>query len=304
MFTGRNRKKVVIFWLLWLAAACTPRHQAIPTATPFAIEKPTQTSVATRTPAASSEYYSPELKLRLSYPAHWSFLDGDPGSEHYSGSDGFFRLSTIASGGMSLDELTQAEANHALQPFGSQPEIATIQVGGTEGRRITPSADQPRIDDTDQAWGEVLVPFPLPVMVNGFLADYAILQADLKHLDSLAGSLQFDPLASGQKLYAATSDTPAAGICQLVTEAVYVMTVSPDMPSPRCLQISQDAMIGFNNQSGAPLTARLGGYEFPLPENVDVIFNVPVGGYLAPGVHQLDTGGMGSAPEIWVLEHP
>jgi hypothetical protein len=300
MVFGRHRWLLVGIVLLVLAA-CTPKNQATSTGADAPDETTVAPAAASPNPAVKIEYYSPELKLRLSYPADWSFLDDDPGSPHYGGEDGFFRATNIASGGLSLDKLAQAEANHALQPFGSQPEIAAVQVGGIEGRRITPSADQLRMDDADHAWGEVLVPFPRPVMVDGFLADYAILQADLEHLDSLAGSLEFDRLGSEQKLFAATSDTPAAGICALVTETVYVMTVSPDIPSPRCLQIPQDAMIGFKNQAGVPLTASLGGYEFTLPANVEVVFNVPVGTYLAPGVHQLQTGGMASAPEIWVL---
>jgi hypothetical protein len=302
MVYGRHRWLLAGIVLLVLAA-CVPQPQATSTGTNVPDETPVALAAESPTPAANSEYYSPELKLRLSYPSGWSFLDGDPGSEKYGGTDGFFRATNTASGGMSIDELVQAEANHALQPFGSQPEITAVQVGGIEGRKITPNADQPRMDDTDQAWGEVLVPFPRPVMVNGFLADYAILQADLEHLDSLAGSLEFDPLGSEQKLFAATSDTPAAGICAPVTETVYVMTVSADMPSPRCLQVPQDTIIGFKNQAGVPLAASLGGYEFALPANVEVVFNVPVGAYLAPGVHQLQTGGIASAPEIWVLEH-
>ena len=69
----------------------------------------------------------------------------------------------------------------------------------------------------------------------------------------------FDQLAPGEKLFAAGSDTPAAGICQPVTDAVYIMNVSPDMPSPRCLQVPLGTMIGFSNQTGASVTAHLGG---------------------------------------------
>ncbi len=297
---------IALFFLFLTASACTPQPDAqLPGETPTEmLATSTQPPTASPISASTAEYYSPELKLRLSYPESWSFLDGDPGSERYGGVDGFFRLATIASGGMALDELAQAEASHVLQPFGSQPAVETVEVGGSEARRISPSADQPKEGGSDQPWGELLVAFPRPVMVDGFLADYFSLQADLAHLDALAESLQFDRLNPGEKLFAATSDTPAAGICALVTETVYIMTVSPDMPSPRCLQVPLGALIGFNNQTGAPLTARLGGYEFLLPENEEVVLNVPVGTYLAPGVHQLQLDGNGSAPEIWVIEQP
>jgi hypothetical protein len=297
---------VLVFIILFWAAACTvqPEPQSTPAVTSGPAENQTSTPPARPASAGSAEYYSPELKLRLSYPAGWTFLDGDPGSEHYGGLDGFFRATNLAGGGMTLDELVQAEANHALQPFGLQPGIEPVQVGGIEGRRISPSGDQPKAGTSDLAWGEVVVPFPRPVMVNGILADYFILQADLAHLETLANTLQFEKLDPAEKLFAPESDTPAAGICQLVTDAVYIMTVSPDMPSPRCLQVPLGAIIGFNNQTGAPLKAHLGGYEFLLPENVEVVFNVPVGTYLAPGVHQLQLEENGSAPEIWVIEQP
>jgi len=297
---------IALFFLFLTASACTPQPDAqLPGETPpEMLATSTQPLTASPTSVSTAEYYSPELNLHLSYPVSWSFLDGDSSSERYGGVDGFFRLTTIASGGMSMDELAQAEANHALQPFGTLPEIETVEVGGTAARRISPSADQPKDGGSDLPWGEVLVAFPRPVMVDGFLADYFSLQADLAHLDALAETVRFDELNQGVKLYAAESDTPAAGICALVTETVYVMTVSPDMPTPRCLQVPLGAMIGFNNQTGAPLTARLGGYEFLLPENVEVDFNVPVGAYLAPGVHQLQLDGNGSAPEIWVIEQP
>ena len=106
--------------LFWAAAGCTSPLISRPASTQAIGQEeiPTSTPPGSPTPEGLAEFYSPELKLGLSYPASWSLLDGDPGSEHYGGADGTFRASAIASGGMTLDELALAEANHALQPFG------------------------------------------------------------------------------------------------------------------------------------------------------------------------------------------
>lgn len=249
------------------------------------------------------------MLLSLEHPAEWRAIDAESGSEHFSGDDGFFRLSAIASGGMTLNELARAETEHVLQPFGSSPVVDIWQVGGGEmridARKITPSADQPMMGPNQPAWGEVILEFPSPLLVNGFLADFLLLQADLDHLDAITATLKFDEQALKQSLYSVDAETPAAGICASYEQPVVPVVISAEtMPDPRCIQVQPGQVLNLVNQAGIEVPLNFGNYELSLQPGEERFLNVPVGKYLAPGVHHLELGVFGSAPEIWLVPAP
>jgi hypothetical protein len=288
------------------AASLTPGglqdEQAVATPTPAArlADTPTVTPGSTMT-----LYQNADMALSFEYPAGWQLLDGEPGYERFDGEDGFFRLGAIASGGMSLDALARSETEHTLQPFGANPVVEEVQVAGREARKITPSADQPKTEPGEPAWGEVVVELPMPALVGGFLADYVLFQADLVHLDQIAATMKFDEQPLKQSPYPAESDTPAAGICADYEQPVVNVVISAEMmPDPRCIKVTPRQVLNLVNKAGVEVPLKLGFYELLLQPGEELLLNVPVGKYLAPGVHQLELGVAGSAPEIWLVPAP
>ena len=111
---------------------------------------------------------------------------------------------------------------------------------------------------------------------------------------------------------AAQPGGPAAPVCGTdgAPDGVATVTIGPDVPQPRCLQVLPGQRLGFVNgtraagQPGETVTASLGGYRFRVAPGERVVLDLPVSNYLAPGVHVVgSTVGMAQA-SIWVLQAP
>ena len=134
-------------------------------------------------------YSNPYFGITLKYPANWQPVPGygDPETgEKYAGTDGFFMINAMD--GASIDSVAAAEANHVLQPYGSQPTIESLQIQGQEARLILPSADQPAGMDGQAA---LIVRYPQPVEIAGHLYPFFVLYADQDHIRAIAETLRF-----------------------------------------------------------------------------------------------------------------
>ena len=297
-----------ILWLLMLLFLLTgcgllSRSTAPePTPLPSAALSPGQTAIEsspTPTKRASEQLYQNDaLHLSLRYPSGWQFVDGDRVSgEKFAGADGYFRTGAMSGGGMTLEEVAQSEAQHVLKPFGSNPVVETLQVHGQEARLILPSTDQPKTAVNEPAWGELLVRYPRPVLVNHSLVEFFVLYGDVNHIRDLATTITFgDPPG----VFSADSDTPAAGICADISGSLVTLTISSDVPSPRCAKIAPSQVISFINMTGSSVTLTLAWYTIPLGPSETFTFDAPVGAFLAPGVHIPTIQGGGNAPELWL----
>ncbi|MBP1693236.1 MAG: hypothetical protein H6Q37_1119, partial [Chloroflexi bacterium] len=196
-------------------------------------------------------------------------------------------------------EVAQSEAQHVLKPFGSNPVVETLQVHGQEARLILPSTDQPKTAANEPAWGELLVRYPRPVLVNHSLVEFFVLYGDVNHIRDLATTIIFgDPPG----VFSADSDTPAAGICADISGSLVTLTISSDVPSPRCAKIAPSQVISFINMTGSSVTLTLAWYTIPLGPSETFTFDAPVGAFLAPGVHIPTIQGGGNAPELWLAK--
>lgn len=94
---------------------------------------------------------------------------------------------------------------------------------------------------------------------------------------------------------------PAAGICGLATGKVVTVHVRGDVvANPRCLVVRHDQRLRVTNELGRPITVTLGShFRATIPNRQTYEFPVPLGTYLAPGVHDL-VATSAFAPEIWV----
>jgi hypothetical protein len=76
-------------------------------------------------------------------------------------------------------------------------------------------------------------------------------------------------------------------------------TIYPDIPDPRCLEVNPDQRLRVINQRGELLHFVIGPFEAEVAPGGEHIFDTPVGEYLAPGVHRLETSPCCS-PELWL----
>lgn len=103
---------------------------------------PTPTSTIT----ALVTYENTLFRISLQYPGHWK---PNPAYGIYGGIpsrmdaiDGFF--SVDAMGGRddwTLEQATQLQVTHKLKPYGENPQVRTITVGGQEGKLIIPQEE-------------------------------------------------------------------------------------------------------------------------------------------------------------------
>jgi hypothetical protein len=154
----------------------TPSPQVMPSPTPYQDQWIT----------FSSRAYA----MSLEYPADWQPVPGygspDTGETRYGGISGFFQVAAMDSD--SIDQATAAEAEHKLQPYGSQPTVETLQLQGQEARLVLPSDDQPA---GMQHQAALIIRYPEPVNVVGVPCRYFVLWADWPHIRAIAQTLRF-----------------------------------------------------------------------------------------------------------------
>lgn len=100
-------------------------------------------------------------------------------------------------------------------------------------------------------------------------------------------------------------DTPAAGICLGPTsEAVVTIEFLDGIPDPRCSFLTPDQRIRFVNRLQDPVTLTIGRYSGTVAPNSSLLFDAPVGSYLAVGVHTVDASVPGARAELILREAP
>lgn len=144
---------------------------------------------------ADALYLNPELGLIIRYPSTWIAEEGPLAAGNipmrFRGADGFLELAVTGEPGATLSLAVNDIAFSEEQPYGANPRVTVIMVGGQEGRLITPVDSQ--ISDA-----AILVPFPQPVMLSGQSAAFLVLHADRVHLEAIATRLRFVRNRSGE----------------------------------------------------------------------------------------------------------
>ena len=161
---------------------------AVPTVipTPMPVLTPTPTPYTDMWTTFSSSVFA----ISLQYPADWQPIPGygspETGDTKFGAINGFFQIAAMDS--ESLDAAAAAEAEHRLQPYGSQPTIETLQIQGQEARLILPSNDQPA---GMQHQAALIVRYPEPVNISGTPCRYFVLWADWPHIRTIGQTLRF-----------------------------------------------------------------------------------------------------------------
>ena len=79
-----------------------------------------------------------------------------------------------------------------------------------------------------------------------------------------------------------------------------VVEINADVPSPRCLQVTEGQRIEVRNRTNAVLDLKLGFLTARVEAGGTYTFDRPAGAFLAPGVHML-RGSPFPGPEIWLV---
>lgn len=94
---------------------------------------------------------------------------------------------------------------------------------------------------------------------------------------------------------------PAAGICGATENDVVVVTIYPDIPDPRCVKVTPGQSLKVVNGTEGSVQVVLGPFYAALQPGEEYTFDLPLGEYLAPGVHLVQVLPC-CGPELWLAE--
>ena len=117
----------------------------------------------------------------------------------------------------------------------------------------------------------------------------------------IATGLPTTPQTIVTSLATPVSDSPASGICEARPGDVVTVTLTADIPVPRCLEITAEQHIGLQNSTGQALLFTFGPYSGELAPGDNAVLEAASGTFLASGVHRVViTAGFANGPELWL----
>jgi TolB protein len=162
------------------------------------VERLSPQSIAQQQSSAQSRsdwqlFNNSTYRISLGYPKNWkdATTDGFSGTDGFRGSNGFLKLGAMNA--ESLQAGCESNAQHRLQPFGSNPQVQQLRVQRQPACLILPSADQ--VPDAN-GMAALIVRYPQPVRINNDFYRFFVLWADKTHIRDLAATLRFMPKTS------------------------------------------------------------------------------------------------------------
>lgn len=141
---------------------------------------------AAKTPVVA-RYTNYAYGVKLRYPPEWQPAAGYS-YDRYEGDSGFFGLSAGGVDDVTIDQLANNEAKHALHPYGSAPYIQRLTIDGQDARLILPSPDQ---DLSMKGQAELIVEYPVPMKIGSEYYRFFIFWADRANIQDIASSITF-----------------------------------------------------------------------------------------------------------------
>ncbi len=116
---------------------------------------------------------------------------------------------------------------------------------------------------------------------------------------SLVGTPIQAEIAGEPSSYLATpvAFSPASGICSGMDGEIITLNIYADIPDPRCAEVRPEQMLKVTNHTEVSVHVSIGIFEADIEPNGSYLFDTPVGEYLAPGVHWLQSSSCCS-PEL------
>jgi hypothetical protein len=105
-------------------------------------------------------------------------------------------------------------------------------------------------------------------------------------------------------LVPADAAAPAAGGCGGATRPTVLITLSPDVPQPRCVRVLGGQRLEVANPTAKSLTVSLGTQSVTVAPGGSATLEKPFGADLANGVHRVKVDNLyaGSGPEVWLQD--
>ncbi len=93
--------------------------------------------------------------------------------------------------------------------------------------------------------------------------------------------------------------SPAVEICTSLEGDLVTVTINADVPDPRCVEIRPEKKLRVINRTPGPLQVVIGQFQAELEPEGEILFDLPMGAYLAPGVHLIQVTPCCS-PKLWL----
>jgi len=207
-----------------------------------------------------------------------------------------------------LSNAPMIEEGHAVNP----KELITVKMAGEPAvlHSVTQQKDQKRqinvILHHEGGWliatGYIALPKADEANLDKSSAIIYTILSSFRFTDQVNASTLPTPTPSPvvvKKL--ADSEFPAAGICDASPDnPVLIKIAIGSMPDPRCIKVTADQRVEFQNETGLVVRIQLGRFDVTFPAGDIITLDAPCGEYLEPGVHRV-TLSQGSVPEIWLI---
>lgn len=131
-------------------------------------------------------FRSPLYDVTFKYPADW--VKNPNYEERYEGTSGFFEIDELESFGRPIDRVAQQEIDTPIKPYGTKPQITSLEVDGEPARLITPSADQQKVFDREYA---LIIKNKKPVTQGQDIYDYTVIWTDKANVQNIIDSFKF-----------------------------------------------------------------------------------------------------------------
>jgi hypothetical protein len=125
--------------------------------------------------------------VNLRYPPEWKPVAGY-GYDRYEGEGGFFGISAGGADDITIDQMANNEAKHALHPYGTEPYIQKIVIDGQDARLVMPSPDQ---SPSMKGQAMLIVEYPMPYTVGSETYRFFIFWSDRANIQDIASSITF-----------------------------------------------------------------------------------------------------------------
>ena len=101
---------------------------------------------------------------------------------------------------------------------------------------------------------------------------------------------------------AAELETPSIPCVPAPQGEIVTIELFADGPVPQCSQMRESQQMRVVNSTEEDVRVTLGDLNVVVAAGDEWLFNVPIGAYLALGVHTIEAFPLAAGPQLWVVE--
>ncbi|MCT4542945.1 MAG: hypothetical protein N4A63_05345 [Vallitalea sp.] len=132
------------------------------------------------------EYKDIPYHITFKYPKTWQ---KNPKYQfRYGNNDGYFSFDAISGGNLTLEQVTELDANHSSNPYGTNPKIINKTISNQPAKLILPSKDQPELTENQAG---LIIKYPTPIKIDDVDFNYLIFWAHKDYILPLSQTIKF-----------------------------------------------------------------------------------------------------------------